>query len=194
LQEIFDVNVVIISDYKTDNKTINRIYSQFKNEYRLPSNLANTISNCKYLNYYYNSEEKEEYLNAWLKKTTTEVIPYTQEEYDFYINLSLENKIYNSIQREHYIDNGCLCQACHEKRCEIFYKAKNGETTFEKIIHTDVVAEYVNNVNLKIVNKVNVANRLISKINNAKNNNKANNLKHNLLTKVMNKNVFLRKK
>lgn len=194
LQEIFDVNVVIISDYKTDNKPINRLYSQFKNEYMLPSNLATTISNCKYLNYYYNSQEKEEYLNTWLKKTTNEVMPYTQQEYEFYINLSLENKNYNSIQREHYIDNGCLCDPCQEKRREIFYKAKNGETTFEKIIHTDVVAKYVNNVNLKIVNKVNVANRLITKINNAKNMNKPNKLKHNLLTKVMNQNVIHRKK
>jgi hypothetical protein len=194
LQEIFDVNVVIITDYKTDNKTINHLYSQFKNEYRLPSNLATTIRNCKYLNYYYSSEEKDEYLNTWLQKTTTEVIPYTQEEYDFYINLSLENKNYNSIQREHYIDNGCLCQACREKRSEIFYKAKNGETTFEKIIHRDTVAKYVNNVNLKIVNKVNLANRLITKINNAKNMNKPNKLKHNLLTKVMNKNVIHIKK
>jgi hypothetical protein len=191
LQEIFDVNVVIISDYKTDNKPINRLYSQFKNEYRLPSNLATTISNCKYLNYYYISQEKEEYLNTWLKKTTTEVTPYTQQEYDFYINVSLENKIYNSIQREHYIDNGCLCDPCQEKRREIFYKAKNGVTTFEKNIHRDTVAEYVNNVNLKIVNKVNVANRLIT---NAKNMNKPNKLKHNLLTKVMNQNVIHRTK
>jgi dTDP-4-dehydrorhamnose reductase len=35
LEEIFDVNVVIISDYKTDNKPINRLYSQFKNDYIL---------------------------------------------------------------------------------------------------------------------------------------------------------------
>ena len=49
-------------------------------------------------------------------------------------------------------------------------------------------------MNLKIVNKVNLANRLITKINNAKNMNKPNKLKHNLLTKVMNKNVIHIKK
>lgn len=194
LQEIFDVNIVIINDYKTENKTIQNLYSQFKNEYKLPSNLYDFISNCKYLNYYYSSQEKEEYLNSWSQKTTTEVIPYTQQEYEFYISISLENKNYNKVQREHYIDNGCFCDPCRNKRREIFYKAKNGETTFEKIIHTDVVVEHVNNVNLNIVNKVNTVNKLINKINNAKINNKPNKLKHNLITNVMNRNVFKRKK
>ena len=95
LQEIFDVNIVIITDYKTENKAIQNLYSQFKNEYKLPSNLYDLIYNCKYLNYYYSSQEKEEYLNSWLQKTSIEAIPYTQQEYDFYINISLENKIYN---------------------------------------------------------------------------------------------------
>ena len=193
LQEIFDVNVVIITDYKSENKIIKDIYSKFKNEYKLPYNFYDLISNCKYLNYYYSSQEKEEYLNSWLQKTSIKVIPYTQQEYDFYINISLENKNYNSIQREHYIDNGCLCNYCRNKKREIFYKAKNGETTFEKIIHTDVVVEHVNNVNLNIVNKVNTVNKLIHKINNAKNN-KPNKLSNNLLTKVMNKIVIQRKK
>jgi len=190
LQEIFDVNVVIITDYKTENKTIQNLYSQFKNEYKLPSNLYDFISNCKYLNYYYSSQEKEEYLNNWLQKTSIEVIPYTQQEYEFYISISLENKIYNRVQREHYIDNGCFCEHCQNKKREIFYKAKNGETTFEKIIHTDVVVEHVNNVNLNIVNKVNTVNKLIHKIKNAKKNNKPNKLSNNLITNVMNRNVF----
>ena len=148
------------------------------------------IYNCKYLNYYYSSQEKEEYLNSWLQKTSIEAIPYTQQEYDFYINISLENKIYNRVQREHYIDNGCFCEPCQNKKREIFYKAKNGETTFEKIIHTDVVVEHVNNVNLNIVNKVNTVNKLIHKIKNAKKNNNPNKLSNNLITNVMNRNVF----
>ena len=190
LQEIFDVNIVIITDYKTENKAIQNLYSQFKNEYKLPSNLYDLIYNCKYLNYYYSSQEKEEYLNSWLQKTSIEAIPYTQQEYDFYINISLENKIYNRVQREHYIDNGCFCEPCQNKKREIFYKAKNGETTFEKIIHTDVVVEHVNNVNLNIVNKVNTVNKLIHKIKNAKKNNNPNKLSNNLITNVMNRNVF----
>ena len=186
LQEIFSINIVIITEYKTDNKLIRNLYQQFKNEYKLPSNLYELIKNCKYLNYYYNDQEKEEYLTDWLQKTTTEFIPYTQQEYEFYTTISIENKLNNIIQREHYIDNGCLCNPCRNKRINIFSRAKNGETTFEKIIHDDAVSEHINQINLNIANKVNMVNNLISKINNKKNN-KQSKLKNNLLTKVMHK-------
>jgi hypothetical protein len=187
LQEIFGIDVVIISDYKTENKTICELYKKFKNEYRLPSNLLELINDCKYLNYYYNSQEKEEYLNEWSKKITTNINPYTEQEYAFYINLCSENNFHNKVQREHYIYNGCICGPCQIKRNNIFIKAKNGETNFEKIIHADAVNEHVNNINLNIVNKVNNVNKLIHKINiNNKNKNKGA-LKNNLILNIMNK-------
>ena len=186
LQSIFGIDAVIISDYKTENKTISELYKKIKNEYRLPSNLLELIRNCKYLNYYYNTEEKEEYLNLWSQKLTADFIPYTEQEYVFYIKLSSENKFYNTVQREHYIYNGCLCSSCRIKRNNIFIRAKNGETNFERIIHSDAVIEHVNNINLNIVNKVNTVNKLIHKINNNKNKNKGA-LKNNLLLNIMNK-------
>ena len=63
----------------------------------------------------------------WSKKITDHFIPYTDSEYKFYMNLCLENQYINDIQYEHYIDNGCFCKLCIEKRREIFFKAKNGE-------------------------------------------------------------------
>jgi hypothetical protein len=186
LQEIFCVNIVIINDYKTENKLIGELYNRFKNEYKLPANLYESISNCKYLNYYYNTQEKEEYLNIWSTKLTNNVIPYDKTEYEFYTKLSTENKYYNDVQREHYIDNGCLCVPCRNKRQNIFFRAKNGETIFEKIIHTDVVNEHVNNINLNIANKVNIVNKLIYKINTNKKNKNTGALKNNLITNVMN--------
>jgi hypothetical protein len=194
LQDIFGVNIVIINDYKTDHKSIGNLYNRFKNEYLLPSNLYELVRNCKYLNYYYNSNEKEEYLNKWSNKMTTDVIPYNKQEFDFYTKLSMENKIYNNIQREHYIDNGCLCIPCRNKRKDIFCKAKNGETNFEKIVHTDVVNEHVHNMNLNIANKVNIANKLITKINDNKNKKNIGVLKNNLLTNIMNRNIIKKKK
>jgi hypothetical protein len=187
LQSIFGIEIVIISDYKTENKTISELYKKFKNEYVLPSNLLELIRNCKYLNYYYNTEEKEEYLNLWTQKTTADFIPYTEQEYAFYIKLCSENKFYNTVQREHYIYNGCLCGFCQIKRNNIFIQAKNGETNFVKIIHSDAVIEHVNNINLNIVNKVNTVNKLIHKINNNNKNKNKSALKNNLLLNIMNK-------
>ena len=194
LQDIFSVNIVIINDYKTDHKSIGNLYNRFKNEYLLPSNLYELVSNCKYLNYYYSSNEKEEYLNTWSHKITTIVIPYNNQDFNFYTKLTMENKFYNNIHREHYIDNGCLCIPCRNKRRDIFYKAKNGETNFEKIVHNDVVNEHINNINLNIVNKVNIVNKLITKINDNKGKKNTGNLKNNLLTNIMNRNIIKKKK
>lgn len=193
LQSIFGIEIVIISDYKIENKTISNLYKKFKNEYMLPSNLLELVSNCKYLNYYYNTEEKEEYLNSWSQKTTVDFIPFTEQEYEFYTNLCTENKFYNTVQREHYIYNGCICGSCQIKKNHIFIRAKNGETNFERIIHSDAVIENVNNINLNIANKVNTVNKLIHKINtNNKNKNKSA-LKNNLIVNIMNKTPFKKK-
>ena len=57
------------------------------------------------------------------------------------MQLCLENQYINDVQIEHYIDNGCFCKYCSLKRKDIFFRAKNGETRFDKIIHTDVIHE-----------------------------------------------------
>ena len=67
------------------------------------------------------------------------------------MNLCLENQYINDIQIEHYIDNGCFCDLCREKRRYIFFRAKNGETKFEKIIHNEVVNEEITTRQKKIV-------------------------------------------
>lgn len=60
------------------------------------------------------------------------------------MNLCLENQYINDIQLHHYIDNGCFCKFCKNKRRDIFFGAKRGETKFEKIIHTEVINEIIN--------------------------------------------------
>jgi hypothetical protein len=157
LSKIFNADIVLIPDYQTENKKIGNIYLKFKNEYKLPSNYFEIIKNCKYLNFYYNDEERRNYLNIWSSKLCDAVIPYTNEEYKFYVNLYLENQYINDIQIEHYIDNGCFCNYCSNKRKEIFFRAKNGETKFEKIIHTECVIKEIEKKNnlIQIINKVN---------------------------------------
>ena len=57
------------------------------------------------------------------------------------MNLCLENQSIYDIQIDHYIDNGCFCKYCTNKRKDIFFRAKAGEKHFEKIIHTEVINE-----------------------------------------------------
>ena len=42
------------------------------------------------------------------------------------MNLCLENQYINDIDIDHYIDNGCFCKYCSDKRKEIYFRAKAG--------------------------------------------------------------------
>jgi hypothetical protein len=156
LSTIFNTDIVLITDYKTEDKTISELYNNFKRDYKLPVNYFDDIKNCKYFNFYYNEEERKDYLNSWkLKLSLDEVVPYTNDEYKFYTQLCLENQYINDIQLNHYIDNGCVCKHCTKKRRDIFFKAKNGEKIFEKIIHSDVVQEEQQKTKKNILDVVN---------------------------------------
>lgn len=151
LSTILNKDIVIINDYHTKNKQIGDLYNRFKAEYKLPVNYFEELKTNKYLNYYYNDEERKVYLDGWNHKLGERVEPYSEQEYTFYVKLYLENQHINDIQVEHYIDNGCFCKYCTLKRREIFIKAKKGEIQFDKIIHSEVVLDYKKKVFAKIV-------------------------------------------
>jgi hypothetical protein len=151
LSEIIKIEIIMINDYQTDSKSSGNLYKRFKEEYRLPFNYIDMISNCKYFNFYYSEEERNSYLNNWKSKCSNNFTPYTEFEYKFYINLYLENQYINDIQLDHYIDNGCYCKLCNKKRREIFFKAKKGEKITEKLIHFDVINNEIGVINKKIV-------------------------------------------
>ena len=159
LSNIFTTEIIIIDDYKTEDKGLGELYKIFKNEYTLPKNFIEIIKNDKYLKFYYNETERNNYINFWNYRLCNEVIPYNYDEYKFYMNLCLENQYINDIQINHYIDNGCLCKYCKEKRREIFFKAKAGEKKFDKIIHVEVINEAnsdkINKINTKLKQLIN---------------------------------------
>jgi len=142
LSNIFKIDVVIIKDYITENKSIviGELYKKFKNYYKIPKNLFEIIKKDKYLNIYYNEIERKEYLNLWEEKLTEDVLFYTENEYNFYIQLCLENQYINDIDYNHYIDNGCFCNLCTKKRKQIYLNAKNGEKITDKIIHENEIS------------------------------------------------------
>jgi hypothetical protein len=151
LSNIFQSDIIIIHDYKTEDKPIGTLYNKFKKEYKLPSNYLDIIKSDKYFNFYYNEIERNKYLNIWENRLTDNYTPYTENEYKFYMNLCLENQYINDIDVDHYIDNGCFCIYCSEKRKELYFKAKSGDKNFEKIIHREVLKnEKIKEISKKI--------------------------------------------
>jgi hypothetical protein len=185
LSEILCTEIIIISDYETNNKIIGSLYSKFKNEYKLPTNYFDIIKNDKYLQFYYSEEERNSYLSLWSSKLSESFLSYTEAEYLFYVNLNLENQIYRDLQSEHYIDNGCLCKVCSSKRRNIFEKAKNGIIIKEKINHTELINEIIDNKNKiinNIINKINHKNKNKNKLKGTLITNSSNKIKSNLMT------------
>ena len=116
---------------------------------------------------------------------------YTESEYLFYVNLNLENQFYSDVQSEHYIDNGCLCKGCSLKRTHFFEKAKKGIVIKEKINHTEIVNEIIENKNKtinKIIDKINNINKNKNKIKKTLNTNSSKSsqkIKNNLMTSLI---------
>ena len=151
LSEIMNAKIVILNDYKTSDKSIGDFYNKFKNEYLLPTNLFELMKNCKYLNFYLNEAEKLAYFRSWRSRLTTHFEPFTAAEYQLYIKISLENQVYDNVQHDHYIDNGCSCKACSLKRKDIYFKALKGELVNDKIIHNDEIKAVLAEGNKKLI-------------------------------------------
>ncbi len=164
LREILNVDVFLVNDYETDSKAVKDVYLNFKNNYKIPSNLFENIKNSSSLSYYLNEEERNEYIQTWQNKSIDEPhTSYTNDEYNLYNTITLENHHMSEIQTDHYMDCGCFCVACERKRKIVLDKVKRGEKTKERIIHEETKSEYiietVNTVKNKIMNKINMLNK-----------------------------------
>ena len=160
LSEILKEKIFIVKDYQTSHKDIYELYDLFKKEYKLPVNFFEEIKNCKYLNFYLSEEERENYLNLWEKRVINEeFIPFTNSEYQLYVKISLENQYYDSIQYDHYIDNGCFCKACSIKRKNIYFKLLKNEIINERIIHNDAVKDLLDKRKEIVIKKVKTLNK-----------------------------------
>jgi hypothetical protein len=173
LREVLHVDILLVNDYETDSKAIKDVYTNFKSNYKIPSNLLENIKNSPSLSYYLNDEERNEYIQTWQNKSTDEShTPYTNDEYNLYNKITLENHHMSEIQTDHYMDCGCVCVACERKRKLVLEKVKRGEKTKERIIHEETKTEYmiekVNTIKNKVMNKINMLNK--AKQNNDKRN------------------------
>jgi hypothetical protein len=137
LTKLLGFKICMVKDYESSNKPIKDLYTVFKHTYRIPVNLLNDINNCKYLNYFYSPIELKVYFNHWLKLSTTDFISYTPEEYKLYEELTIENSHMDYIQLNHYMDEGCLCEACATKRSSVANQILNGKAVTDHIHHSE---------------------------------------------------------
>jgi hypothetical protein len=143
LSNILSTKIVIVNDYQTNNKPIKDMFKKFNEQYEIPENFFKMIENCPKLKYYYSPEEREEYLSIWNSKKTWYFEPFSDFEFELYEKISNENKYMIEVQQTHYLDEGCSCKACQNKRNILLSKIEKGENINEKILHNETKIEYV---------------------------------------------------
>lgn len=135
LREILHIDIKIIRDYETSEKPIKNIFKKFVENYKIPKNLFNLIKDDISLSFYNNINELNNYIRTWEQKKTADFVPYTTSEYMLYNRISSENQYISEIQEDHYIDNGCPCKKCMEKRIILREKIKKGENVEVRVKH-----------------------------------------------------------
>jgi len=156
LSDIFGFKIGIVKDYESANKPIKDLYTNFKENYKIPKNLLDDIMKCKYLNYFLSPNEKQDYHHKWFVNSDNYFVAFTSEQYTLYDELTLENCHLDYIQSNHYMDEGCICKACSLKRESIRNKINNGETITinDKVYHSEAKNELLTN-RVKKLNKMN---------------------------------------
>jgi hypothetical protein len=169
LSILLNTEINIIHDYSTLNKTIGKMYEQFTNQYKLPSNYYDELINNKNIHRYMNNIELNKYLNLWNNKLTTPHTPFTFTQYEFYNMISNENKCYcANTSNLHYADDGCLCIKCSNERKQIIINIKSNITNniinirhvYDKDYNNKILLSFIINDNTSnyetIVNLINL--------------------------------------
>ena len=187
LSSILNIDMVMIQD----NKETSDLYHRFKKEYKVPMNFLEWIKDSDTHFLCYNSEEeKKRYLDKWNIQCTERFLSgFTNEEYNFYLQISKENQWQYIIQKDHYLDFGCVCYHCIVKRREIKDALKRGEQVSTRIIHEQIIQEKQAKIKNKFVSS------LQGQINNyIKNKPKSTSAQIKNTSKVFNKTIYKSKR
>lgn len=152
LSSLLNIDMVMIQD----NKETSDLYHRFKKEYKVPMNFLEWIKDSDTHFFFYNSEEeRKRYLDKWNIQCTERFLSgFTKEEYNFYLQISKENQWQNIIQKDHYLDFGCVCYHCIVKRREIKDALKRGEQISTRIIHEQIIQEKQAKIKNKFVSSL----------------------------------------
>lgn len=186
LTNIFKTKICIVKDYESANKPIKDLYNMFKSVYKIPKNLLDDLMNCKYLNYFYSPEEKKQYYNEWLSKSTVPIETYTNDQYAVYNEITMENCHLDCVQLEHYMDEGCSCKACNVKRRNVSIKIMNGILVTDKIIHDEANKEYATQKAVQLIK----VNKMIQDRNKTKNTTKGKDFHKEMVNIVKRKQMY----
>ena len=186
LTHIFKTRICIVKDYESANKPIKDLYNMFKSVYKIPKNLLDDLMNCKYLNYFYSPEEKKQYYHEWLTKSIGPIESYTNEQYNVYNEITMENSHLDCVQLEHYMDEGCSCKACNVKRRNVSLKIMNGVLVTDKIIHDEANKEYATQKAVQLIK----VNKMIQDRNKTKNNTKGKDFHKEMVNIVKRKQMY----
>jgi hypothetical protein len=137
LSNIFETKIQILKENDASNKTIGGVYNNFKMHYKIPANLLQIVKECPYLKYYYSEEERNEYLTDWSNRQTNEMVVFSKSEYNVYNEISIDNSWRQSIEFDHYVDNGCVCEGCNKKRAKLVNKVISSKTLNPVVAYTD---------------------------------------------------------
>jgi len=136
LTTVLEKPITAVKDYETRNKKIGELYQKFNQVFKISFDVFKQLENCPQLKYYFNFEERSEYLMKWWKRTIGNVVSFNHDEFKFYQKISIDNQHIFLPQKAHYGDDGCLCLHCANKRRHILDKVKQGGTQyFETNLH-----------------------------------------------------------
>ena len=143
LSTIFGIHIEVVTDYASNKKPLGKLYTAFKQEYKIPEAYLDSVQNADaQFAYYLSEKERTAYIAKWMTACLAscppltaclpntnvveemEVAPFTDQEYAFYSQLSIENSYMDKVERtdEHYLDEGCVCDACMKRRKEVAEK------------------------------------------------------------------------
>ena len=160
LTTIFGFRIEIIKDYESDNKPIKDLYSLFKKEYKIPINFLDNEINNKYIQYYFSENEIKQYYSEWIGKSAPNFECYNFEQYKIYEQITIENSHIDTIQLDHYFDEGCVCKACSLKRADTVSKILRGVEVKNRIVHMEAKTELIK----KRVNRANKINQILTNL------------------------------
>ena len=128
LSTIFGMHIEVVTDYASDKKALGSLYVAFKREYKIPEAYLNFVkySDTQFA-FYLSQKERAAYIAKWgccHPDTNADAVPFTDQEYAFYSQMSKENSYMDKVERteEHYLDEGCVCDACMKRRKEVAEK------------------------------------------------------------------------
>lgn len=137
LTKILNKQINMIKDYDTTTRVIGNMYSKYCKEFKLTPQIYENLLQSPLLNLYMTENERNKYLNYWMTRQCNIIntIPFSLEEWKLYKYICNDNQYYIRPLVKHYIDDGCLCMNCKEKRRKVqFFAATISNESFNKNI------------------------------------------------------------